>query len=255
MRMMSLSMVFPVLSGCFHVVEPRQPVEAPASAPFSHDAWASVLDTHVSDGGLVDYAAIQADRRGLDTYVAQLAAASPDSHPALFPDDEARLAYWINAYNALAVLAVVDRPGLDKVVDNKVDFFYKTRYPLGGKPLSLYKLENGIVRERFDDPRIHFALNCQSASCPTFPNTPFPAEGLDERLDAETRAFIADPENVRLEGDVLHVSQIFEWYASDFEAAGGARAFVATYRDVPDDASIAYIPYDWTLIAQDGARP
>lgn len=241
---------------CTHVVRPRVEVPDPPESAFSHDLWGQVLERRVSDQGLVDYKGLQQDRATLDAYVAQLASASPHSHPKLFPDDAAALAYWINAYNALAVMAVVDRPGLGTVVDAKVDFFYSTRYPIGGENISLYKLENGIVRKEFADPRIHFALNCQSASCPTFPNTPFLAEGLDARLEAETRAFMADPKNVRMSGSTAELSMILQWYAEDFEAAGGALAYVRRYRDdIPADAEVAYIPYDWTLLAQDGRRP
>ncbi len=243
-------------TGCFFkTVHPTVEETAPEGT-FGHERWAAVLAEHVDEAGLVDYAGLQADRETLDRYVAQLAAASPDSHPDLFPTEDAALAYWINAYNALAVTAVIDRPGLQTVVDKKVEFFYRTRYPLGGEPVSLYKLENGIVRERFAEPRIHFALNCQSASCPQFPARPFPAEGLDAMLAEVTVAFVNDPDNVRVQDGVVHVSQIFEWYAKDFEAAGGALGFVRQYRpELPADAEVRYIPYDWTLIAQPGRRP
>lgn len=245
-----------VLAGCFHTVRPHVKVE-PVTAPgtFPHEILDGVLSAHVRDGR-VDYRAIQADRAAIDTYVAHLAAVSPSSDPALFPTTDHQLAYWINAYNALAITAVIDRPGLGTVVDDKVDFFYSTRYLLGGEKVSLYRLENGIVRPTFRDPRVHFALNCQSGGCPVLPSRAFPADGLDAFLEAETRTFCTNPEKVRVEGNVVHASQIFEWYADDFESAGGALGFLRKYRtDIPEGATLTYIPYDWTLIAVDGGRP
>jgi len=256
MRIVAILLAAFTATACFHVVKPRQPVPDAPTESFSHATWAKVLSARVNDDGLIDYKGLQGDRSDLDAYVAQLASASPDSHPDLFKDDEAKLAYWINAYNALAVTAVIDRPGLGTVVDNKVSFFYSTKYPLGTTNISLYTLENSVVRGRFDDPRIHFALNCQSASCPDFPNTPFPADGLNETLEAATKEFMADSDNVRLNGDTVEISQILEWYAEDFESAGGSYAYVRKYRpELPKDAKVTYIPYDWTLIAQEGRRP
>ena len=102
---------------------------------------------------------------------------------------------------------------------------------------------------------MHFALNCQSAGCPVLPNRAFPVDGLQDFLDEATRAFVNDPKNVRVEGNELHLSQIFEWYAEDFRP-GGAAAFVRTWLDgVPADPTIVTIPYDWALIAQPGRGP
>jgi hypothetical protein len=245
-----------VLAGCFHTVRPHVKVEAVTEpGSFPHATFDAVLGAHVRDGK-VDYRAIAADRSGLDQYVAHLAAVSPTSDPELFPTKDDQLAYWINAYNALAITAVIDRPGLGTVVDDKVDFFYATRYLLGGEKVSLYKLENGIVRPTFQDPRVHFALNCQSGGCPVLPSVVFPAAGLDAFLEEEARKFCNNPAKVYVEGNVVHASQIFEWYAEDFEPAGGALAFLKKYRsDLPEGATLEYIPYDWTLIATEGGRP
>ncbi|TVQ94722.1 MAG: DUF547 domain-containing protein [Deltaproteobacteria bacterium] len=257
MRAIVLSLALVLAPACTRVVEPRgTPAVAPAGEPFSHEVFAEVLAASVDERGLIDYAGLQADRAKLDTYTATLAAESPASHPERFPTKDAELAYWINAYNALAITAVIDRPGLDRVIDNRIDFFWRSRYPLGDLKVSLYHLENEIVRKHFDDPRIHFALNCQSAGCPKMRQEPFPAMGLDAVLDAETRAFLQDPRNVRVEGDTLHLSQIFQWYPKDFAAEGGAEAFVrARLDDLPKTSELAYIPYDWALISQPGRKP
>lgn len=244
------------LSGCFHTVRPRVDVDGEVAAgAFPHEILDGVLKRYVADGH-IDYKSLQSDRGDLDRYLAYLAAVSPASDPALFPTKEHELAYWINAYNALAITAVIDRPGLHSVIDDKIDFFYATRYLLGGDKVDLYHLENGIVRPTYHDPRVHFALNCQSGGCPILPAGAFPAEGLDTFLDEQARLFCNHPEKVQIDGSTVKVSQIFEWYAEDFEASGGALAFVGRYRDdLPTDAKLEYIPYDWTLIAKDGRGP
>lgn len=244
------------LAGCFSTVRPHVEVDgAVAPGAFPHEILDGVLREHVV-AGKVDYKSLQSDRAELDRYVAWLAKVSPESDPALFPSKDDALAYWINAYNALAITAVIDRPGLKSVVDDKIDFFYATRYVVGKDKLDLYHLENGVVRPTFKDPRVHFALNCQSGGCPVLPSEAFPAKGLDAYLEEQARLFCNNPDKVQIDGQVVRASQIFEWYKEDFEAAGGALAFIGKYRsDLPQGATLEYIPYDWTLLAMEGRGP
>lgn len=244
--------------GCFKLAKPAEiAAELPAAGAFPHELFGEAIAGRVTEDGLIDYKAIQADRGKLDAYLGYIAKTSPASNPELFPTRDDQLAYYINAYNALAIRGVIDRPGLKSVNDIKVEYFYFTRYKIGGKKLDLYRLENQVIRPGFDEPRAHFALNCQSAGCPFFPPVPFPARDLDAFLDAETLRFVMSPEKVRLRDDgVAEISQIFEWYASDFASSGGAIAFIRRYRDdIPADAKVEYIPYDWALIAQEGRGP
>ena len=148
--------------------------------------------------------------------------------------------------------AVSEQPALRSVHDDKNNFFYFTEYELGGETMSLYHLENEVVRKEFKEPRIHFALNCASASCPQLPAEAFPPEKLQEQLDRESRAFCQRPDSFTYENGVAMASQIFEWYADDF--AGGAVPFCRAHGrdDVPENAPVEFIPYDWTLTAQPG---
>jgi len=247
-----------MLLGCFKVVKPADPADTvPDPGAFPHEIFDDVLGTHVTPEGLVDYKTLQGSRAGLDEYVGYLAISSPHRHPDHFPGDQHALAYWINAYNALAITGVIDRPGLKSVIDQKIEYFALTRYLLGKDKVTLYVLENGIVRKEFDDPRIHFALNCQSMGCPRLPDEAFLPATLDAQLDAMTVEFVSHPEKVRVADGEVQVSSIFKWYAEDFEAAGGAVAFINQYRPepVPTDLPVTYIDYDWALIAQPGRMP
>ncbi|MCB9674939.1 MAG: DUF547 domain-containing protein [Alphaproteobacteria bacterium] len=250
----------PLVAGCFKYEKPLVTVpEPPSAGAFPNELFSEVLAGRVDENGKIDYAAIAADRAGLDRFLGYVAKVSPESDPDLFPAKQDAMAYYINAYNALAIRGVIDRPGLKSVDDIKVEYFFYTRYNIGGRKLDLYRLENQVIRPRFNDPRVHFALNCQSGGCPIFPQTAFLSDGLDDFLDEQTTKFVNHPEKVRPkagEEGVWEVSQIFEWYADDFEGAGGVPAFIHKYRDeVPADAKLEYIPYDWALIAQAGKGP
>lgn len=229
----------------------------PEAGAFPHDILGRVLQKYVSAEGKVDYAGIATDRADFDQYLAYLAATSPKKHPALFPTKDDELAYYINAYNAFAILGVISRPGIKGVNDNLPDFFYFTTYQMGGKKTSLGTLENKIVRKQFQDARVHFALNCQSGGCPRLPAVIFDPKRLGAQLDELTTEFVTNPAKVELRADgKVHISQIFEWYADDFKDAGGPVAYINAHGgSVPTDKEVAIIPYDWTLIAAPGRAP
>jgi hypothetical protein len=243
--------------GCFKTVAPTlsvDPITEPGSFPY--DLYDQVFSSRVTDDGLIDYAAIRDDREPLDRFLGHVAAVSPASDPALFPSDDHALAFYLNAYNALAVQGILDRPDIVTVDDNKVEFFYTTRYRIGGDKVSLYTLENGIIRDQFDEPRIHFFLNCQSWSCPPFPPKAIRPDAVDTTLNAFTEQFMADPKHVELKGDTLEVSSIFKWYAGDFGGQEGIVPFIQQYRDdIPDGVQLVFKDYDWTLIEQPGKGP
>jgi hypothetical protein len=112
--------------------------------------------------------------------------------------------------------------------------------------MSLYTLENTIIRKRFREPRIHFALNCASSSCPPLPERLFAAESLDDDLDTLTRRFIdSDAVSYDETRHMLSVSRIFRWYRKDFSPSVGD--YIAGYRSVPTDARLVFQPYDWSL--------
>ncbi len=229
------------------------------SGPFSHSLWTQTLSTYVDSAGKVDYKGLQQHRDGIDAYLAKIAASSPRIHPERFPTRDDQLAYYLNAYNAYVIEGVINRPGLKSVNQSRwmlLSFFYLTQVTVGNKWMSLHYLENDIIRDGFGDPRIHFALNCDSVGCPRLPQEAFVPERLEQQLEAGTLEFCRDPSKVYVDGTMLMVSQIFEWYQGDFESAGGVVAFVRRYRpDLPADLSPGYIPYDWGLIAQEGREP
>ena len=123
-----------------------------------------------------------------------------------------------------------------------------------GTEITLNDIENRVIRARFDEPRIHFALNCAARSCPPLRAEAYLPAALDAQLEEQTKAFLADRAHNRVEKNHYRLSRIFDWYAEDFEeTAGSVQAFVRPYfveagEKVPaEDAGVKHVDYDWAL--------
>lgn len=229
--------------------------DASAAGSFSYSDLNTVLFKYVSPTGLVDYKGIIADPTAFNAFIAAVGKESPTTNAPAFPTKNDQLAYYINAYNAFAIKGVIDRPGIKNVDSVKLGFFVETKYTYGGATINLYNLENKV--RGYGDPRIHFALNCQSYGCPRLPNSAFDPAKLDTQLDGYAKEFVTNTKKVNVDSaGVAHLSHIFDWYAKDFTAGGGAIAFINAHGgSVPTDAKVEWIPYDWTLSAQSGKNP
>lgn len=247
---------------------------APASAADEprHALWQQLLQQHVqvvpgTSGGNVRYAGMQAQRLELERYLAQLSSVQRETFDAW--SNARQLAFLLNAYNAYTVqLVLTGYPVLASIKDLGSLFQspWKKRFaPLLGATRTLDEIEHEMIRGsgRYNDPRIHFALNCASLGCPPLRNEAYVAERLDAQLDDAATAFLADRQRNRLEGGRVQVSSIFKWYRSDFEAGWrGARSlgqFLALYATAlklsPEQAAqlragtlaITFLDYDWRL--------
>jgi len=190
--------------------------------------WTRFLRKHVDEQGLVDYAAIRDNPAALERLYAWVAEHSPESDPDLFPTRDARFAYWLNAYNIAAIRGIAAHYPVDSVRDIKPfhvvslipggGFFFAQKFVFGDDAKRLYFLERRFMRKRFPDPRQHFALNCGSMGCPQLPREAFHPERLDAQLERETRAFLAERRNLRIdsEAETVTLSAIFDWYRKDF---------------------------------------
>jgi hypothetical protein len=218
-----------------------------------------VLKSYVNQIGEVDYAAIKTHRKDLDDYVRRLGEASPTNRVDLFPTHPDELAYWINAYNAFVTRGVVDRYPTRSVRDLGLlySFFLRKDYTAGGAKMSLRSLENDIIRKRYGEPRIHFAIVCASLSCPMLSRDAFAAGNLEELLTRQARRFINQRRNVNVNAPANQVtlSSIFKWYRADFEGKQSLLEFVRRYADVSlrsaldrlKQPKISYYDYDWSI--------
>lgn len=236
--------------------------------PFSHDDWTAVLAEHVDDQGMVSYKELAEDRQLLDGYLKRLSEVGPMSRPELFPSRSDSLAYYLNAYNAYTFDGVLAGGGEQKSVWGNLmagySFFVGTKYTIDGQRLSLKKLEDKLIREGFEDPRIHAALVCASISCPRLPQEAFTGPQLEAQLDAAMTEFTTLPQHVRVEAgaQTVHLSKIYDWYKDDFlayERAHGATSptvigYINRYRpadqQIPEDYKVDIMPYDKGLNRQ-----
>ena len=216
-----------------------------------HTLYGELLGRHVKNGA-VDYRGLKKKEGELDQYLDLLDQTSPD---ALSRNEQ--LALYINAYNAYTLKLILDNHPVASIKDigGWLKGPWKIRFcRIGGKTLTLDEIEHEIIRPRFKDPRVHFAVNCASKSCPPLISEPYQESILDEQLDANTRDFLNDPDENRLEGDTLYVSKIFKWFREDF---GGdvVGFFLEQARDElkdrlserRDQIKIRYLDYDWRL--------
>lgn len=225
---------------------------AVSAAAFDHAALDTVLARHLHDGR-VDYGGLARAPGPLRRYLEATAAARPDDWPRA-----EQIAFWVNVYNARVLDGVIRRPGLERVLDvGKVLGiptlgFFRERRPSAGEKRSLNDIEHGILRRRFDEPRIHFVLNCASASCPVLPERALTGATLEADLERATMRFLADTTRNRiLPGEPLALSAIFKWYAADFRAAAGSVPDWIALRMpgfvVDRSHPVRYLPYDWSL--------
>jgi hypothetical protein len=275
-----------VVAGCLWAIRPQRiPVSAPVprefpADSFSHEVFESLLRQYTDSEGRVDYAGWHASADSisrLHAYLAAVSAYSPDNAGQRFPSSNDELVYWIQAYNAYVIKAVLDHWPLDSVTDVKapieairgMGFFYRLRYSFGGRYYSLLHVENGIIRKRHRDARIHFVLNCASESCPVLkPELPAGAE-LEEALARAATEFVSDPRNVAIDhaAKTVTLSRIFKWFRKDFindlrrrglPADNGLVDYVASVAPEAlrgelagaSDYEINFFDYDWSLNSQ-----
>jgi hypothetical protein len=175
----------------------------PASPGFSHDVWGKVLREFVDNRGRVDYAALASSRQDLDTYVSRIEKEGPRTTPQAFPSSAHKLAYYLNAYNALVFKGVLARgPEKESVwkggLISGYSFFVGMKVRVDGEETSLKSFEDKVIRAQFKDPRIHAALNCASIGCPRLPQEAFEPSRLEQQLDAAMTEFVEEERNVSL---------------------------------------------------------
>ena len=198
---------------------------AAAYADFNHSSWDSLLNKNVtmtnsSKASVVNYAGMKADKSKLDSYMDATSKVSQSEFNAWSKDEQ--LAFLINVYNAGTVELVLTKyPNIKSIKDIGGVFgspWKQNFISLLGKTRSLDDIEHNLIRgsKRYNEPRIHFAVNCASIGCPALLNDAFTASKLDKQLEQVTSSFLADTSRNRLKGNTLQVSPIFKWYKEDF---------------------------------------
>jgi hypothetical protein len=257
------------------------PGKAQATDP-NYEDYAAVLSTRVNQRGLVDYRGLTANPQQLNSFLAALADLSPETYQKW--GDQEKIALWINAYNALTLKAIIDHYPIRAALFKSLVYprnsirqipgvWDSLGFPVMGKQMTLDDIEHGVLRQEFNEPRIHLALVCAALGCPPLRVEPYAGDRLERQLDDQARAFLANPKKFRIDRGqgTVYLSPIFKWFGGDFlKTFGTDQAFkafspeeravlnfitphlVAADRDylLQGKYRLSYLDYDWSLNEQ-----
>jgi len=220
----------------------------------SHQQWDKLLKKHVNAAGLVDYKGFKKDQDELNTYLKTLSDNAPQDNWS----ENDKKAFWINAYNANTVSLILQHYPVKSIKDiaGKI---YKVNTPwdiqfitIGGKKYDLNNIEHGILRKKFDDARIHFALVCAAMSCPKLQRDAYTGDKINAQLDDAGKDFLNDKSKNRVGADKAELSNYFSWYKGDFTKKGSLADFINRYSQTKmnDKTKINTIDYNWSLNEQ-----
>ena len=211
-----------------------------------------LLKRHVAKDR-VNYNGFKTDENLLDKYLDSLSRTKISSL-----SEKDQFAFYINAYNAFTIKLVLTKyPGINSI--KEISGFFSNPWNqkfivLQDKTVSLDYIEHKILRPRFKDPRIHFAINCASKSCPPLRGEPYDGDRLDSQLDNQARQFINNKKNTFIKEDTLFISKLFKWFEDDF--SDNPLIFIRHYAGIKlkqeldslkGKRSINYLYYDWSL--------
>ena len=218
-------------------------IKSENSEAFNHNPFNYLLNKHVTKEGHVNYKGFKKDWAKLQLYLTALSDNMPQDSWRI----EDKLAYWINAYNAMTIDLILRHYPVKSIKDIKNP--WDQRYwKLGNKWYNLNEIEHDILR-KMDEPRIHFGIVCASFSCPKLQNEAFIASNLESQLSAATKQFLSDPNRNKITQDSITISKIFQWFSKDFKQNGDLVDFLNQYSDITIslDAKTRYKDYNWDL--------
>ena len=241
----------------------------------------TVLSNYVNSAGLVDYGGLKADRNLIESS----AAAFSGFEPSIFKNfsEEQKIAFWINAYNALTLFVIVENYPIEASLQRSLIYpknsirqisgvWDELRFEIMGRQLTLNDIEHEILRKDFSEPRIHMALVCAAKSCPPLRQEPYVGERLDEQLSDQSRRFFGSAGRFRVDENSgkVFLSKILDWFSVDFEKKYKTKERFLAFNDretavlnfayqyiperykrpISEIKSISYLDYDWSLNEQ-----
>jgi len=227
----------------------------------SHKSFNQLLGQVVSFKGaqtLVDYKSLKKDPANLNNYLEGLSGVKKEDFYSW--NKSHQLAFLINAYNAFTLKLITYHYPVKSI--KKIGGFFsspwkKKFFELLGEKSHLDQIEHGLIRPNYKEPRIHFAVNCASISCPNLQPFAFTGDQLENQLEKSARSFLLDKSKNYIEGKTLYASKIFKWYGGDFkEKFGNFKVFIAKYitgvkatQDLIKSGKVKtkYLEYDWDL--------
>lgn len=205
--------------------------------------------THPSQKDGISFNGVDYDEWEADSRHREALSLILSENPAAYQTPDEQKAFWINAYNFFTIDLIV-REGERKTIKNLGGVFSspwkRYTWTLAGRDYSLDEIEHKILRP-IGDPRIHFAINCASISCPDLRAEPYRAKSLDAQLDDQTKTTLGNPaKGLRLANKSVYVSRIFDWFGDDFDN-GDVKAWLNARVPLDDTLALKYLDYDWAL--------
>ena len=224
-------------------INPQKFVPPTPTEKFNHTALNDLLKNNVSEKGVVNYEGFRKNSKTLRDYIASLGENMPEE--SWSKND--KLAYWMNAYNAMTVDLILRNLPLESIKDINKPWDQRL-WKLGDKWYNLDEIEHQILR-KMDEPRIHFGINCASYSCPPILNKAFTAEKMEEQLNFLAKRFINDPTRNTITANSVEISKIFDWFSKDFKQNGSVIDFLNQYSEtkISANAKVRYKDYNWEL--------
>jgi hypothetical protein len=216
------------------------------SQKITHTKFTELLKLHVDEKGQVDYDGFLKDRTKLKNYLKDLAQVE---HQDNWTKNDS-VSYFINLYNAATIDLILQYYPVKSIKDIPKPWAQK-RVSVGKDSLSLNHIEHTILR-KMGEPKIHFALNCASKSCPKLQRQAYESPTLNVQLDQATLAFLTNESLNQIASETYKISKLFKWYKSDFDVEGGVVSFIQNTLKVELNTKIKvdYISYDWSLNAK-----
>ena len=219
-----------------------------------HQQWDKLVKKHVNEAGLVNYKGFQKDQSDLDAYLKLLS----DNAPQKNWSENDQKAYWINAYNAFTVALILKHypvSSIKKIGGSiyKINTAWDIKFiNIGGEKYDLNNIEHQILRKKFDDPRIHFAIVCASISCAKLRREAYTGAKLEAQLDDQGKDFLNDKSKNKITADKAELSKYFTWYSGDFTKNGSLRDFINKYSQTKISANtkLSDLDYNWNLNEQ-----
>jgi len=236
----------------------------------------------VNSAGMVNYGALKENRHDLDEFSRRIAELESDTYSSWGRNE--KIAFWINAYNGLTLLAIIENYPIKASLLGSLMYpknsirqiagvWDDLKFTVLGEDVTLDYIEHSVLRKKFNEPRIHMALVCAAKSCPALRQEPFSGSRLDEQLDDQTRRFLKNSMKFRINRTqkVVYLSKIFDWFEKDFmdrygtdqayrgqePAVNAVLNFVNSYLSHSDRAylkdtefEVSYLEYDWSLNEQ-----
>ncbi len=249
LQLLFFTLVLLSLYGC-SALDPQQA----NTQPVSHEIFDKLLKKHVDMSGLVSYVGFEEDREQLDEYLELLTTNPPNDQYWTVSE---KMAYWINLYNAFTIDLILDHYPVESIKDIGANLqvpFVNTPWDIkfieiAGEKYDLNNIEHNILRKVFEEPRIHFAINCASISCPSLRKEAYVGSRLEQQLREQATQFLNDPSRNQITAEKAEVSKIFQWFGGDFTKNGTLKEFLNQYAEqkILEDTDISYLNYNWSI--------